>query len=298
MAYKLIKGEFHIFYPDLPRQGPEPDGDTLKFLPTHAEHVWDLQSPGGTGPSFNGRGMINLRFEGIDALETHFRGMHQDKTWANAAKDAVLENAGFGAVKFWPDHPQKVQDVENHPRPGYILARSLDAHGRIISFVYEGDCDHDDGAEIFLGSPELDASFNANLINQGLVYACFYVTLPTDLQNRLKEKTDSAKEDALGLWPFDALKGDEGIALAGMEELQTLVMWPKLFRRLAAYFASGFFGLDDFEDWLRADPRDRDDRVLLPGGELGNIHDVIEIENGKLRMKYNSVDIVILPDDF
>ena len=30
----LLAGEFVIRYPDLPRGGPEPDGDTVKFRPT------------------------------------------------------------------------------------------------------------------------------------------------------------------------------------------------------------------------------------------------------------------------
>jgi len=192
--------------------------------------------------------MINFRFEGIDALETHFRGMNQNMDWANAARDAVLEKANFGTVNFWDDHPHKVQSVEVHPQAGYILARFLDAHGRIISFVYPGDCDHDDGAEVFLDIPELEASINADLIGQGLVYPCFYVTLPTDLRNSLTETVSSVKEDALGLWPSDALNGDEGVAISNLEDLQTLVMWPKLFRRLARYLASDYSGLDQFEE--------------------------------------------------
>src|SRR5215207_4719915 len=33
MSYTLLRGSFVIRYPDLPRQGPEPDGDTVKFRP-------------------------------------------------------------------------------------------------------------------------------------------------------------------------------------------------------------------------------------------------------------------------
>jgi hypothetical protein len=36
MGYVLQRGKFVIRYPDLPSQGPEPDGDTVKFRrPTH-----------------------------------------------------------------------------------------------------------------------------------------------------------------------------------------------------------------------------------------------------------------------
>src|SRR5215216_2623522 len=94
MSYTLIKGEFHIFYPDIPRQGPEPDGDTVKFRPDNPILVERLERPGGIGPDFNGRNMINLRLEGIDALETHFDDMHQNLELALAARDALLQRLG------------------------------------------------------------------------------------------------------------------------------------------------------------------------------------------------------------
>ena len=33
MSYTLLRGQFVIRYDDIPRQGPEPDGDTVKFMP-------------------------------------------------------------------------------------------------------------------------------------------------------------------------------------------------------------------------------------------------------------------------
>ena len=33
MSYTLLRGSFVTRYADLPRQGPQPDGDTVKFLP-------------------------------------------------------------------------------------------------------------------------------------------------------------------------------------------------------------------------------------------------------------------------
>jgi hypothetical protein len=34
MPYTLLRGSFVIRYPDLPRQGPEPDGDTTTMVMT------------------------------------------------------------------------------------------------------------------------------------------------------------------------------------------------------------------------------------------------------------------------
>src|SRR5262245_25385759 len=145
MPYKLIKGEFHIFNPANPRQGPEPDGDTIKFRPDNPPLIEQLHRE-GAAPAFNSLHMINVRFEAIDALETHFDDMHQYLPWALAARDAMLQQMGFGAVTFFADLPFKVQAVENHPRRGYILANTLDGNGRVVAFVYAGDAPQVDGA--------------------------------------------------------------------------------------------------------------------------------------------------------
>ena len=169
MPYTLIKGEFHIYYPDIPRQGPEPDGDTLKFLPDDRTLVEGLEQP-NKPPDFNGRNMINLRFEGIDALETHYSGMHQNEALATEARNQLLKKAGFGKVVFWDDLSHKVKSVQHHPRRGHILARSLDTFGRILAFVYPGNTNLPDGDNVWLDIPLLNQSFNAKLISSGMAY--------------------------------------------------------------------------------------------------------------------------------
>ncbi len=297
MSYKLIRGEFHIFYPHDSRRGPEPDGDTLKFLPDNPALVEDLHRPGSVGPRFNGAGMINLRFEGVDALETHFDGTHQNLDWASAARDAVLDRVGFGAIEFWDDLPYKVRRVEHHPRRGYILANTLDGHGRIVAFVFVGDPRSVDGGDVWLEVKHIEDSLNFMLLEQGLVYAAFYTTLPPDLKIRLAELTVVAREQNLGLWPHAVATVDRGTEIADLDKLQQLVVWPKLFRRLARYFGAGHLGLGGFDAWLRADPIDRDDRVLLPDGDFGHMHDLIDVIGDRIKMIHRTEDIVILPDD-
>ena len=58
--------------------------------------------------------------------------------------------------------------------------------------------------------------------------------------------------------------------------LEGLVIWPKLFRRIVPYLASGFPDFDSFDSWLRADPVHRDDELFpLDRLERGNMHDVV-----------------------
>ena len=70
MSYTLLRGVFVIRYSDLPRQGPEPDGDTVKFRADSPLLVEGLARRSGTPPDINARG-ISVRLEAIDALETH-----------------------------------------------------------------------------------------------------------------------------------------------------------------------------------------------------------------------------------
>jgi hypothetical protein len=73
MPYTVLRGRFVIRYPDLPRQGPEPDGDTVKFVPDTPALVEGLprrsgrppedQRPGGVGAA----GSDRLHLAGVTA---------------------------------------------------------------------------------------------------------------------------------------------------------------------------------------------------------------------------------------
>ncbi|MBI3707575.1 MAG: hypothetical protein HY246_07850, partial [Proteobacteria bacterium] len=107
--YALIKGKYWIRYPDKPKQGPQPDGDTITFQPDDPTLVHKLPWLSGRGPNFNTRGSIPVRYEGIDALETHFGGGHQQLQYANAARDENLRRLGFKNVTFFPDLPNNIE---------------------------------------------------------------------------------------------------------------------------------------------------------------------------------------------
>ncbi len=62
-----------------------------------------------TPAKFNLAGITTLRLEGVDALETHFfvegDEFHQRIDLALAARDVLLEQAGFGEITYFPDKP-------------------------------------------------------------------------------------------------------------------------------------------------------------------------------------------------
>ena len=148
MSYTLLRGEFVIRYPDLPRQGPEPDGDTVKFLPDTPALVEALPRRSGRPPDINARG-ISVRLEAVDALETHFQETHQQLKNATAARDRLLERLGFTNVTYFRDSPNKVQSSDQDALRGHVLTNGIDANGRLIAFVYAGDHAGPDGSSIF-----------------------------------------------------------------------------------------------------------------------------------------------------
>jgi len=197
-TYTLIKGTFHIHYPDNPRSGPQPDGDTIKFKP-HTRSLVEALPRNGRPPKFTQTGITTIRFEGIDTLETHFQGTHQHEALALEARDVLLENMGFGAVTF---HEGRftVETVEHHPIPGYILSNGLDVHERVIAFVFTDEHQAVDGSHIAVQPSMLDSSLNATLLKKGQAYAVFYVTLPVSLREHLKIMAQGARAAGEGLW--------------------------------------------------------------------------------------------------
>jgi endonuclease YncB( thermonuclease family) len=298
VTYTLLRGRFVIRYPDLPRQGPEPDGDTVKFEPDTPALVETLPRRSGTPADLGLRG-ISIRLEAIDALETHFAGAHQELEGANAAREALLANLGFTNVRFFPDEPNKVESADQDSVRGHVLSNGIDANGRVIGFVHPGDPVARDGAEVFVDEALVDESVNALLLGRGLVYPAFYGTLPASLREHLAQASRAARaaQPPLGLWPRATGDPDGPAQVPGLAQLQTLVLWPKLFRRIVPYLAAGFPDFDGFDGWLRADPVNRDDALfLLDRLEPGNVHDVVSASGDSVALTVWPEDFVIEPD--
>jgi hypothetical protein len=298
MTYTVLRGEFVIRYPDLPRQGPEPDGDTVKFRPDTPALVEALPRRSGTPADLGPRG-ISVRLEAVDALETHFGDTHQELLGANQARALLLAELGFTNVRYFPNAPNKVESSDQDSLRGHVLSNGIDANGRVIGFVYPGDPSSTDGANVFVDEALVDASVNALLLARGLAYPAFYGTLPATLRTHLAAASRAARaaQPPLGIWA--RATGDPGgtTQVTGLAQLQTLVLWPKLFRRIVPYLAAGSGDFDGFDAWLRADPVHRDDQLfLLNRLEPGNIHDVVHGSGDTLQLTVWPEDFVIEPD--
>jgi endonuclease YncB( thermonuclease family) len=298
MSYTLLRGRFVIRYPDLPRNGPEPDGDTVKFRADTPALLDALPRRSGTPPAVNARG-VSVRFEAIDALETHFNESHQELLGANAARDAMLEALGFTGVVFFDDLPNKVRSADSDEVRGHLLCNGVDAFGRLIAFVYAGDHPGPDGSAVWVDDALVDRSVNAALLAAGHAYPAFYSTLPASLRTHLAEVSRAARaaQPPAGLWARATGDPNGAATIADLEALEELVIWPKLFRRAVAYLAGGATDFDGFDTWLRADTVNRDDSLfLLDRNEHGNMHDVVYAAGLQLQLLVWPEDFVITPD--
>ncbi|KAH7410573.1 hypothetical protein BKA64DRAFT_661283 [Cadophora sp. MPI-SDFR-AT-0126] len=296
--YTLIRGQFVIRYPDLPRQGPEPDGDTVKFAPAEQSLVWTLPQISGIKPDINARG-ISVRLEAIDALETHFENTHQDLTWGKKARDTLLAELGFTNIKFWNSPPNKIESADQDSLPGFVLSNGIDANGRLIGFVYKGKSDvpGNDGAKVSVDNELIDRSINAKLLSDGYVYPAFYGTLPTKLRQHLTTKSQAARNADKGIWPRATGSTERPAEVYDTDSLMTSIIWPKLFRRLIVFIKETGPGLDGFEEWLQEDGVNRDDKVLrLDTNRNVRFHDILTIKGDTIALDIQPEMIVIEPD--
>lgn len=312
MTYTLIKGTFVISYPNTSLSGqPKPDGDTIKFAPDDPETLGTLSRAAGMCIDLGADWKVSVRFEGIDALELHFRApggdYRQHLGLAEQARDRMLELLGFGNPQFTrpaadacPITDNTMFAAVNPPtaqRRGFLFARDVDSNGRIIAFVFPGDHPLPDGSAVLVDAAMILASVNATLLNEGLAYPTLYSSMPPDLRPVFADAARQARAQNVGVWALATMTPTSPALPNNVCALQALVIWPKLFRRLVTFFTSGNTDLTQFETWLRADPLNRDDAMLLPNGDHGNMHDMVEVIGAGIQTVFQPEDVVIVPDD-
>ncbi|HUV31249.1 MAG TPA: hypothetical protein VMY05_09200 [Acidobacteriota bacterium] len=296
MSYRLIKGEFHLFYRNAAgrQQGSEPDGDSMWFKPYRRQHLRNLQ---GRTAKYNKGGFAQLRFEGIDALELHFVGAHQHPVAATGARDSLLQTAGFNQVTYAPTSkiPLRVRTAQPHPLNGYILTRNVDPYGRPVAFVFAGSHRRPSGSDHYLRRQEIRTSLNGRLAAAGHVYPAFYTGLPYDLRLELVGLCRRARQRRLKMHRVERSYARRWSRADSLAQLEKLAVWPKLFRRLVKYFKAHPRGLTRFDGWLRAIPS-RDDQIwIISEARLGNMHDIVEVRGDRIRMKYDPDDLIVVP---
>jgi endonuclease YncB( thermonuclease family) len=297
VAYRLLTGRFVLRYAESPGAGPTPDGDTLKFRPDDPALVEELGLASGVEPTLSAQYRISLRLQAVDALELNFEGSHQEAALARAARDGLLARLGFADVVWDPARPAQAAAANADEMPGWVLADGIEQNGRLVAFAYPGGPPLADGSQVAVDEAMLRVSVNLRMLAEGLVYPMLYTSLPVELRDLCREVAAAARAARRGVWKRAVADPGSAADLSrGAAALPDLVMWPKLFRRLARYFATGRRDPGGFRRWLAAGPADRDDAVLvLDTGQLTRLHEIVAVDGDRVRLSLWPDAFAVLP---
>jgi endonuclease YncB( thermonuclease family) len=255
MPFVLIKGRF------VPRAG-QPDGDSVRFRaddPTLWLRLEGLPVELSTGGAT--AGTVQLRFEGIDAIEKA-----AIQSLAAPAKLSMLNLIGFS-------------ETIAEPR-GYVLARMTDDKTRRpICFAFVSTPPNADGSEVFLAPAMLRDSVNWRQMEAGFAYPLYYNTLFASLRRAFGEALERAQADGRGYWPHDRTR--EGVTVTHLGDLATIPpIWPKLWRRLQEYLRTHDTP-DEFIAFLAA----KNERVdILSEMDERGLQDLVAVDGDHVRL--------------
>lgn len=264
MNYVIIKGNFRVIR-------YSPDGDSLKFQAKKASNWKKIVSVHAdlfaTKLKEDG-GVVQLRLQGIDALETHYspsflptpksvgkkkskkaelpkrQNFKQPEKYGNMATDKLLDILGLQNV-VWTRNYIKSVDIKkgrslktysaknSEPIEGYIIVNDVERKGRPISFAFAGKTRLRDGGKVSKEKLQkiLKDSINYQLLADGLVYPYFFYSLSAKLRNVLSDGVKNAQKKKLNIWLDD--KTLAGIKLNKFSQITgEHIIVPYLFRRL------------------------------------------------------------------
>jgi len=285
MSLYLIQGQYRIVH-------SEPDGDSVHFFADNAEAFTGLHLAVHLGAG----GSAQLRLDAIDALETHYtpathgaRTLHQPLDLAHAAGERLLNLLGFTDVVR---DGETVTSATPDATPGYILTRFADKYGRPVSLAYAGATDRPDLQPVFTDVALLRDSVNYQLLSEGLVYPTFYSQLYPDLRADLTTAAADARAAKAGVWAADATTS--GATIQALDDLtDRLVIMPKLFRRLAEYFAlgAGDVSLAGFPAFMAS----HNDRLyVISDAHATGFDNVVEVEGQTVRLTHDITDLIFV----
>ena len=265
MEYFLIKGHFHVV-------GYAPDGDSLMFEaddPKNWDKVLTQHRDIFEDKLKLGKNVVQLRLQGIDALETHYptpfhptpKGMrgkkyakaippeknkmyHQPEEYAEKATAKLLDYLNVEEFKWGRRAITSVSvkigkktetfKKKNQDKiPGYIITNDMDRKGRPISWVYGGGTRSKDGTRFTTSQmvSKVKKSCNYRLVATGMAYPYFFMTLAAKLRQKIIDGYKNAKRQEYGIWKEDRTM--DGIPLTKRSELfKEYIIFPYLFRRI------------------------------------------------------------------
>lgn len=265
MPFVLIRGTFE------PTTG-EPDGDSVRFQAEDDALFDKLEGR----IEFKSGGQVQLRYEGIDALE-------------KAAIRPFSSNATKRNIQLLGGEEPNL--------PGYILSSHADDNGRPVCFVFTGnppDWDNT-GRGDELQVDLLRQSVNYRLLQEGHAYAMFYETFYKELRDAMVVATEEARAAERGIWSDD--RSTDGFQVDIPPDLLELPpIFPKLWRRLQSFYqrrSNRNKGLEVFNQELS---RGKDRLFTLPDQRSIKFSTALKVDGDKLTMLYKPEEMVFESD--
>jgi endonuclease YncB( thermonuclease family) len=275
--YKVIAGTFHV-------KGFSPDGDSIRFQARDPKH-WDFFT--WEDPSKKDDKRKQLRVESIDALETHYEGYHQPRTFALAALESLLEMLGIKDVIYSLSLTQIVDADDG--KSGFIASASIDRFGRPVSYLFPKSAKLTDGAVVESADLPIDDSLNFQLAREGLVYPTFYKTTDRAFAEKIRAVVARARKTKRGIWSIDRTPD---FTLYDIRTLQEdILILPKLFRRLVGFF-DGYADFSQLGDYLA---KQKDRLELWDGTKKQSLAELMKISGRRIQLKTPVEDILFNP---
>lgn len=276
MTYFVVKGTFHV-------EGYSPDGDSVRFLADDMDFLKKLPGP---DLALSKAGHAMLRFEAIDALETHFGGHHhQPIEFAFEARELLLTLLGIKNVQ-WNEKGSKITSADDGTL-GYLLTNKIENRGRVLSFVYTGTINKKTGDKIFVDKKLIKQSLNYKIIEKGLAFPTYYINFLPELRNEFTKAVEKARKTGIGFWPLD--KTNKGVIVEDIEDVsETNIIMPKLFRRIAAFFEK-HSSIDEFKTYLE---KQDDQLIILPTNKKKILSDIVTVKNKTVKLTKKPENIV------
>lgn len=241
----------------------------------------------GPKAQWNACGHVQLRFEAIDGLETHYSGHHQPKNFALKGRDELLKELKIKDTE-WNEKQTKVISTEDGTK-GYILARVVESHRRPVAFVFSGEIDEKDGSNIYLDAKMVKKSVNYQLTEKGLVFPTYYTGLFPDLRDVFTKAVIKARKGKKGLWKND--KTNTGFTVKDIDDVtDKYVILPKLFRRIIAFMGDGG-KIGKFKAFLK---EQNDGLIIIPDAHVTRLDYVIDITGNKVTLTEKPENLVFI----
>lgn len=275
--YKIIAGTFHV-------KGYQPDGDSIRFQANNQAN-WDFFQ-WATEADKNAK-KKQLRVEAIDALETHYDGFHQPRTFALAALESLLELLGITSVIYSLAVTQIVEADDG--KAGFIASADIDRFGRPVSYLFPKKAKLTDGDVVDSATLPIDDSINFQLAREGLVYPTFYTTTDRTIAEKIRAVVARARSTKRGIWSIDRTPDFTVWDIRTLEE--DILLVPKIFRRLVGFFEN----YSDFGKLQEYMTKQRDNLVLWDGTKKKSLADLMKFSGRRIQMKTPIEDILFSP---